>query len=133
MKILLTAGALVISAFTAVSGAMAYSPQSSNSSAIATQPNILITAPLMTDRLAAAGSQERIKVADRRGRRHGRHRHRHRNNVAKGVALGVFGAIVAGALSEQARADEERRCAKLDRRCERGSDNACDEFYATCE
>lgn len=143
MKILLTAGAFIISAFAAASGAMAYSPQSSDGSLIAAQSNIASKLTLVTDRQAeAVGSETLIKVADRRdgrrGRRGGRHeRHsgrRHRGrDIGTGVAIGVFGAIVAGALSEQAAAEEAQRCSRLDRRCERGNDDACDEFYATCE
>lgn len=82
--------------------------------------------------VSKAKPQARIQLA---GRRRFRRRRRHGGAIAGAIALGVLGAIAA---SEAARANDRRAhrharsCRKWLRKCDRGSDWACDKFDDNC-
>lgn len=49
------------------------------------------------------------------------------------VVTGIIGEVIGGAIEAEQAREAEARCEQLDRKCEQGSDWACDKFEESCD
>jgi len=49
------------------------------------------------------------------------------------IITGIIGDVISGAAEAEDQDPEDARCARLERRCDAGSDRACDQLDELCE
>lgn len=49
------------------------------------------------------------------------------------IVTGIIGEVIGGAIEAEQAREAEARCIQLDRKCEQGSDWACDKFDESCD
>lgn len=61
------------------------------------------------------------------------HHHDHHMKPGEALMFDIIGGVLEGAIAQEEEKEFERRCRRWYKRCENGSDYACDKYYNRCD